>query len=336
MCFLAGLTKLESVHFQIPGKVYSSNIFHQLFETKNDALASKLLEEQEIIEVCCLKPVPIPSDMYVIGSCIALGKCKWRLSFTLCSIISEHVEILILYLGCLLGEVKGEIENLSFSLNPLHNNGLGSFFKLPKCILSNLHYLNLRGVEVDVGCLHDLVSATPKLVNLNKFLFHDNNFKEGEQRHFIENLCLSKSLEHVSFSTLSPDECVSLLTSSHTLHTIELYQLSPPSIEVVIKSLSSSKGLKTLQIHQSEVKDDFIDDLPMILPSSYLKSLEFINCAIDSVTVRVIADAVKRTPSLEKLNLSDNLIDDEGGHYLADILQCLQNNILVQIKCTYI
>ena len=91
------------------------------------------------MEVCCLKPVPILSDMYVIGSCIALGKCKWRLGFTLCSIISEHVEIFVSGLFSK-GEVKGEIENLSFSL---HNNGLSSFFKLPKCILNNLHYLNL-------------------------------------------------------------------------------------------------------------------------------------------------------------------------------------------------
>ena len=43
MRFLAGLTKLESIHLQIPDKVYSPNIFYQVFETRNDALASKLL-----------------------------------------------------------------------------------------------------------------------------------------------------------------------------------------------------------------------------------------------------------------------------------------------------
>ena len=322
MRFLAGLTKLESIHLQIPEKVYSSNIFHQLFEARDDVLASKLLGEKEIMEVCHFRSVPIPSDMYVIGCSIALGKCRWRLGFTFRSITSEHMEMFVSGLLSKV-EVKGQIENLSFSLNPLHNNGLSTFFKLPNCILSNLRYLNLRGVEIDAGCLHDLVLATPKLVNLSKFLFHDNNFKEGEQRHFIETLSLSKSLEHVSFSTLSPDEGMTLLTSSHTLHTIELYQLSPPSIETVIKYLSSSKGLKTLQIHQSEVKDDLVTYLPISLPSSHLKSLEFINCAIDSVIVCIIADAVMRTPSLEKLNLSDNLIDDEGGHYLADILQSM-------------
>ena len=60
-----------------------------------------------------------------------------------------------------------------------------------------------------------------------------------------------------------------------------------------------------------------------VLPSSHLKSFEFINCAINSVTVRIIADAVMNTPSLQKLNLSDNLINDEGGHYLTDMINSL-------------
>ena len=102
--------------------------------------------------------------------------------------------------------------------------------------------------------------------------FHHNNFKEGEQKHLIEVLCRSKSLQHVSFSTLSPEECMTLLTSSHTLHTIELYQLSPLSVGAVIGCLSS---LRTLQIHQSEVKAEFVHNLLTFLPSCHLKSLEF-------------------------------------------------------------
>ena len=116
---------------------------------------------------------------------------------------------------------------------------------------------------------------------------------------------------------------MTLLTSSHTLHTIELYQLSPHSVGAVFGHLSKSTSIATLQIHQSEVKAEFTHSLLTTLPSSHLKSLEFINCAIDSVTVRIIADAVKNSPSLEVLNLSDNLIDDEGGDYLADMIQSL-------------
>ena len=322
MRFLAGLTKLESIDLHIPDRLFSCNTFHQFFEAKNDRLISKLLSKKCSLKIARLSPIPTPLDMYMIGRCVALSQCCWKLGFTLRGIGNEHLEMLTSGLNSI-GEVKGQIEHLGFSLNPLGNKGSSCFLKLPEFILNNLVRLYLRGIEVDVNCLNDLISATPKLINLKMFLFHDNNFKEGEQKCFIEALCSSKFLEHVSFSTLSPDECVLLLSNSHALHTIELYQLSPLSIETVIKCLSSSKALKTLQIHQSEVKTDFIDDLPTILPSSHLKSLEFINCAIDSVTVRIIADAVMKTPSLEKLNLSDNLIDDEGGHYLIDMIHSL-------------
>ena len=55
----------------------------------------------------------------------------------------------------------------------------------------------------------------------------------------------SKFFEHVLFSTLSLDECV-LLTSSHTLHTMELYQLSPLSVGAVLGHLSKSTNLKNI------------------------------------------------------------------------------------------
>ena len=258
----------------------------------------------------------------MIGRCIALGQCYWKLGFTLRGIDNEHLEMFTSGLNSI-GEVKGHIEHLGFSLNPLGNIGSSYFLKLPEFILNNVVHLYLRGVEVDVNCLNNLISAIPNFTNLKMFLFHDNNFKEGEQKYFIEAFCSSKFLQSVSFSRLSPNECETLLTNLHTLHTIELYQLSPPSVEAVIRCLSNTTTLSNLQIHQSEVKAEFVTYLPTTLPSSYLKSLEFINCAIDSVTVRIIADAVMNTPSLQKLNLSDNLIDDEGGHHLADMIHSL-------------
>ena len=322
MRFLAGLTKLEYVRFPIPNILYNCNIFHQLFEAKNDALTSDLLSKKTSLGIERLSPFPTPLDMYMIGRCIALGQCCWKLRFTLRGIDNEHLEMFTSGLNSI-GEVKGQIVHLGFSLNPLGNKGSCCFLKLPEFILNSLRFLNLRGVEVDVNCLNDLISTTPNLTNLETFLFHDNFFNEGDQKYFIETLRFSKFLQFVSFSRLSPNECETLLCNLHTLHKIELFQLSPPSIEAVIRCLSNTTTLCNLQIHQSEVKAEFIDDLSTTLPSSHLKSLEFINCAIDSVTVRIIADAVMNTPSLEKLNLSDNLIDDEGGHYLANMIGSL-------------
>ena len=322
MRFLAGLTKLESVHFPIEDKLYNCNIFHQFFEAKNDTLTSKLLSRKKSLKIGRMSPFPTPLDIYMIGRCIALGQCQWELGFTLRKMSSDHLEMFATGLKST-GEVKGQIEHISLSLNPLCNEGVKILFELLKFILQNLRSIYLRGIEVNLHCLDNLGYKILDFMNLEVFLFHDNDFKKGEQKHFIKVLCCSKSLHHVSFSTLSPDECVTLLTNLHTLHTIELYRLSPLSVGAVLGHLSKSTTLEILQIHQSEVKTEFVRSLLITLPSSHLKSLEFINCAIDSVTVRIIADAVMNTPSIEKLNLSDNLIDDEGGHYLADMIHSL-------------
>ena len=319
MRFLAGLTKLEYIDFPIPNILYNCNIFYQFFEAKNDALTSEFLSGATKLKIARLSPTPTPLDMYMIGRCIALGSCCWRLGFTLRGINNDHLEMFISGLKST-GEVKGQIEHFGFSLNPLGNKSSCCFLNLPEFILNNLHSLYLRGVEFDVNCLNDLISTIPNLINLKMFLFHDNNFKEHEQKYFVEALCSSKSLQLVSFSRLSPNECETLLTNLNTPQTIELYQLSPPSVEAAIRCLSNTTSL---QIHQSEVKAEFIIYLPTVLLSSNLKSLEFINCAIDSVTVHIIADAVKNSPLLEKLNLSDNLIDDEGGDYLVDMIHLL-------------
>ena len=316
--FLAGLTKLQSVSINIQEEIKDPNIFYEFFEAQNDALASEVFSGKNKVKTknrC--SPLLITQDVYVLGRCIALGKCSWQLGFTLRGISSEHLKMFKAGLNYK-REVKGQIEHIGLSLNPLGNEGIKSLLKLPSLVLQNLRSLYLRGVEVNVHCLNDLVSKVPNLNNLELLLFHDNYLEEGEQKHFIKALCNSKSLEHVSLSTLNPDECMTLLTSSHTLHTIELYQLSPLSVGAILGHLSKSTNLKNLQIHQSEVKAEFVRSLLTTLPSSYLKSLEFINCAIDSDTVRIIAVAVMKAPSLEKLNISDNPIDDEGGHILID------------------
>ena len=316
--FLAGLTKLQSVSVNVVEEIEDPNIFYEFFEAQNDALASEVFgEKTKVTTKNRCSPVLITQDVYVLGRCIALGKCSWWLGFTLRGITSEHLNMFIAGLN-FKRAIKGQIEHIGLSLNPLGNEGMKSLLKFPSLVLQNLRSLYLRGIEVDAHCLNDLVSKVPNLKNLELLLFHDNYLEEDEQEHFIKALCNSKSLKHVSLSTLSPDECMTLITSSHTLHTIELYQLSPLSVGAVLGHLSKGTNLKHLQIHQSEVKTEFVRSLQINLPLSHLKSLEFINCAIDSKTVRIIAVAVMNTPLLEKLNVSDNLIDDEGGCLLSD------------------
>ena len=128
------------------------------------------------VKVSRIMPIPTPLDMYMIGRCIALGQCQWELGFTLRGISSDHLEMFIAGLNSI-GEVKGQIEHITLSLNPLCNKGVKSLFELPKCTLENLHSLFLRGIEVNVHCLDDLVFKMLDFSNLKILLFHDNDFK---------------------------------------------------------------------------------------------------------------------------------------------------------------
>ena len=324
MLFLAGLTRLRSVSLYVPPDISHLNIFHQLYETKHDERIRAILSIQDKArKVSRVLPIPNTQEMYLLGYCIALSQCSWQLTFTLRHITDEHFDMFISGLTNKDIQPRYHIEDINVSLNPLGNKGIISLLNLPQHVLNNLLSLRLRGIDVDVGCMDELVKKWPHLCKLQKMVFRNNHFKSGEQEPLIAAICQSNIIQHVSFSSLSPNECSMLLNDSKSICTLEICQLSPSSVEAVVTCLSSASNLETLQIYQSEVKADFITYLPTTLPSSHLKSLEFINCAIDSVTVRIIADAVKRTSSLEKLNLSENLIDDEGGHYLADILRSL-------------
>ena len=328
MLFLAGLTRLQSISLYVPPDISHMNIFHQLYETKDDERISEILSiKDQARKVSRVLPIPNTQEMFLLGYCIALSQCTWQFSFTLRHITDEHLEMFISGLTNKDIQPRYHIEDISVSLNPLGNKGITSLLCLPQHVLNNLFSLRLRGIGVDVGCLDELIKKWPHLCKLQKMIFRNNRFKSGEQQPLISAICQSNVLQHVSFSNLSPNECSMLLNDLKSICTLEMCQLSPPSVEAVVTCLSNASNLETLQICQSEVKDDFITYLPKTLPSSHLKSLEFVNCAIDSVTVRIIADAVMKTPSLEKLSLNDNLIDDEGGHYLVDMIQSL---ILVQ------
>ena len=291
--FLAGLTRLQSISLNVPPDISHMNIFHQLYETRDDERISEILSiKDQARKVSRVLPIPNTQEMFLLGYCIALSQCTWQFSFTLRHITDEHFDMFISGLTNKDIQPRYHIEDISVSLNPLGNKGITSLLCLPQHVLNNLFSLRLRGIGVDVGCLDELIKKWPHLCKLQKMIFRNNHFKSGEQQPLISAICQSNVLQHVSFSNLSPNECSMLLNDLKSICTLEMCQLSPPSVEAVVTCLSNASNLETLQICQSEVKADSIVYLPKTLPSSHLKSLEFVNCAIDSVTVRIIADAV--------------------------------------------
>lgn len=342
MLFLAGLTKL---HMTIPAEqktdqpaepttqcVFQLNVFHQLMETKNYSLISEALNQNKIITVKRISTIITEQDFYVLGRCFGLSSCAWRLGFTLRGLKNNHIEKFVSGFNDAATTAPSpnppsldspsppspSLEHVTFSLNPIGNEGLATFLSLPSSILKTITNLFLRATSLDKDCC---ITELEHLVSLETFLFHDNNFNEGEQQQVIDVLCKLKHLKKVSFSSLSPEECTSILTQLQKLMEVELYELTGPSIEVTLTSLSLCSSLQCIEVHQSQITREVIEkSLCQSLPRSTLQKLKLINCGIDSKTAISIIDAVMLSPNLQTLDLSDNVIDDEGGCYIASKL----------------
>ena len=322
MRFLAGLTGLKRIELPIPKRVKALTVFHQLQEARNTEYAVRALNNKGKIIVHRIWPAAtIPQDMYVLGQCIALSSCTWRLGFSLRAMTYKHVKMLVKGIISVKEERKFILEHVGFSLNPIGNKGAVTLLSLPSFILNNICSIYFRGICIDKESMEndDFLTQICHLTKLERFLFHDNDFKVGEQLPLITELRKLRILRHVSFSQLNPEES-KLLFSFKFMSTIELYHLSPPTIEAVMSCLPEAKSLKCLQIYQSEITQELALLLPLFLPSSHLELLELNNCAIESPTACIILDAVSNTPSIDTLNLNDNVIDDVGGEYIANTL----------------
>ncbi|XP_019861440.1 PREDICTED: NACHT, LRR and PYD domains-containing protein 5-like [Amphimedon queenslandica] len=328
MRFLAGLTELKGKNLvTVPDEqIYFLHIFHQLMEIKNEALVSQILNQRKEIEVSRVSSVMTEYDFYVLGKCIGLSVTTWRFGFTLRALTDKHMKMLVSGFESVKGVMElsshPHVKHIGLSLNQLGNDGVSSVLSLPPLILGTIFELNLRATTISQECLPHCIPKIGHFSKLETFLFHDNEFKEGEQQPLIDNLCRLKKLKKVSFSNLSPAECVTVLTDSQSIREVEFYELSLPSIETVLTTLSQCKTLECIEIYQTHITSEVVGRMSMQSLPQFLRELKLNNCAIDSNTACVILDSVIRnkSPALQILDLGDNIIDDKGGCHLADLI----------------
>ena len=323
LCFLSGLTELQMITPRVDRNLFSLNLFRCLYESGNEALTKRLFcKKHHSYKVRRLLPVPSPQDMFILGKCIALSSCQWGLSFTLRGMTSEYVEKFQRGLISVESGLSCKIEDISFSLNPIGDEGMIELLHFPEHFLKNLVSLRLISCHLQSRAAIEFSKQLKKFSSLETLFFHNNLLKEGEQ------LCLIKAMiplqcHYVTFSKLSPDECAVLLTKVSSIGKVDIYQLGSSSIEKVIECLPNSPSLEVLHIEQSHCTLENLSLLPTTLPSSTLIKLELVNCAIDSSSVRTVIDAVLMSRHLEALNLRDNFIDDEGSAHLCSMLKQL-------------
>ena len=331
--FVAGLTKLDSISLnallppqdQPLKQLFNFNVFQFLFESQNEELMRSTFSRRgDVYKVSRVLPVPTPFDMYILGHCVALSSCQWILSFTLRGFSHDHIESFQRGLVSVPPQ-DYTILDISFSLNPIGNQGIHYISEFPEHVLQNLRGLRLASVEADVQCLEELTKCIPCFSNLRKFHFHNNRFREGEQLPLIQSLCSQQiPLKDLVLSNLSKQECVLLLSATNNIQNITLYQLSPTCIDAIVDCLPNASQLQCLHIEQTKCTYNDLTQLPSkLFLCTNLKTLRFINCDIDSSMVPLITEAILKSESLKNLDLNDNIIDDEGGAKLVEMVHQL-------------
>ena len=323
--FFAGLTGLASINLTLPNEMSNFNLIQQLFESKNDELAAQLLSTNNLQHINRTWPVPTLQDFYALGWCVRLSKCNWDLGFTFRTLLFwEHVSMLREGIGL---HPTGQIETMKFDLTPIGNAGLRNLMAIAPKALTNVLKLSLRGTNLDSSSCKELaikLSQDRTFPHLQILYFHDNHIECGGHKELIKALCDVPSLKVVSFSKLSLIECSTLFAETN-IETIELWQLSHDSVQIISQSIATAKSCLALCVSDSEITVENINCLPQSLhTNTTLQSLELINCGISCTTAKIITEAVTNNTSITALNLDNNLIRDTGIHYIVTMLQTRQ------------
>ena len=317
--FLSGFGKNPELVNSIPLEITSFEIFSQLCEAQDEILIKEALAEPLERTIHRTWPLPTPHDLWCLGRCIGFSQCKWELSFTFRHLKGEHLVMLCDGIESV-KHCQGQIKEFNLSLNKLDVQGLKRIFNLPQRCLSTVEFINLRGNHLDVA-IPDRENRFCNLPSLQTFLFHDNEIPFHAHHSLIQALKNEAvKIRHVSFSNLSEEECA-LLLSIPSLETVELWQICSDSVTAVVAAIEGNTKLKSLQIYQSKIDCRNVEKMPSSLPTSKITKLVFSNCAIDCTTADIIAQAVTMSESIQKLDLSDNVISHKGCQALVKLFQ---------------
>ena len=162
--FVAGLNGLKQCNLLVPEDCSYEHItlLHLLFESQNEVLTTSMLGNEAIVRRVTSVNIS-PHDAYVLGYCISLSRCQWKLK--LCYVGDEHVDMMkqaIASWGC----GKGRIITVDFSEGRLTSDGVGHLLSLPHNTLSDLRELDLYSNELDSKSCEVLAHCLSSLPHL--------------------------------------------------------------------------------------------------------------------------------------------------------------------------
>ena len=148
--------------------------------------------------------------------------------------------------------------------------------------------LDIRGTQLDSSACIVLAESLHMFQKLEILLMNDNDICYGKHGPLIAaiNRVDPKPLRHVSFSRLTSNECIDLL-SRDKLEFVKLWLLSANDLSSLLSNIHTigSSSVTTLKIRASEINDNRIFSLCYHLPS--LETLKFVNCIFRLKTATV-------------------------------------------------
>ena len=270
--FLCGLTKTCKFNrFGWSWQQDDIHMLHCLYESQKTTLSGQSINNNI---TCLRKKRLLPSDMYVIGSYLALTKQKWRLMFEEEFLSDEHIEML-----CAGINAQNKVSCLIKTLNLKRSNitfiGIEHFMTLPSSLWQCFTYLNLSHSSLgNEGC-DKLAEFIPLLPQLNSLKIHKSEINSGGHINLLKAVA---NLPDFSLKLSSPIE--------------EEYQL-----------LASLKNLRVLTIREAFLREQDTDVIDLIKENRSIKHLDVRGINLRKNNVLRLVESLKENQIIQWLIL---------------------------------
>ena len=240
--FVAGLNGLRQCKLLVPENCSDEHItlFHLLFESQNEVLTTSMLGNEAIVRTVNAWNMS-PHDAYVLGYCIPLSRCQWKLVLWYFS--DKQIDIMkqaMASWGC----GKGKIITINFKLNRLTSDGVGQLLSLPHNTLSDLGKLILGDNKLDCKSCEVLAHCLSFLPCLERLWLFGNQIGCDGAHLLSQSLYTNTTLRdlHVGDNNIGDKGGCSLakaLSINKGLELLNLYgnPLGENSIQLLIHSL---------------------------------------------------------------------------------------------------
>lgn len=187
--------------------------------------------------------------------------------------------------------------------------------------------------------LHGISSQDGKVEFLSRSLFSSNKrideltldkcLLRNQDGHLLQRILNENSIKTLRLIRENVDEIIdkiaSRLSLSSSLQTLDLTgsQISSKSFAILMRCLSENTQLKSLILKDCGLGDKRVEDLNhFLLTNRHLKSLDLCGNDIGTTGIDLLAkEGLRQNTSLQKLQLSQNPLGDDGAMHLTKVLQ---------------